>query len=186
MRQPGHQNRRNGTKPPETSCAYSVMHDYFCCYLRCYLRVQCVCYRRCVVASLGCYRPRCCLCRFASHRVVCPRRYVGCYLRCHRRCWTLVPFVVTCVVTCVCCVRVTAAVPWSLGCSRLRCCLRRFASHTWCDRAAMLVVTCDVTGAAGPLSLLLLPALLPVCAACVLPPLCPALLPATLRIACVV
>jgi len=33
-------------------------------------------------------------------------------------------------------------------------------------RAALLVVTCDVTWAAGPLSLLLLPALLPACVCC--------------------
>jgi len=60
------------------------------------------------------------------------------------------------------------------------------ASHTWCDRAAMLVVTCDVTGGAGPLSVVLLPVLLPVCAVCYRRWLwwfCPALLPATLRIA---
>ena len=46
------------------------------------------------------------------------------------------------------------------------------ASHLVVPALAMLVVTCDVTGVAGPLSLVLLPALLPACAACVLPPLC--------------
>ena len=48
---------------------------------------------------------------------------------------------------------------------KLRC-LRRAASRACCARAAMLVVTCDVTGVAGPLSLVLLPALLPACVCC--------------------
>jgi len=65
------------------------------------------------------------------------------------------------------------------------------ASHLVVPALAMLVVTCDVTGVAGPFAVLLLPALLPVCAACVLPPPAvawffpAALLPVPLRIVCV-
>jgi len=147
----------------------------------------------CILLALGVV-PGCdvaCACDASLRILLCPRRYVGCYLRCHRRGWTLRRFVLTCVVTCVCCVRVTAV--GSGGCYRSRCCLPRAASYACCTRAAMLVVTCDFTGAAGPLSLLLLPVLLPACAVCVLPPLCrllwelfpAAVLPAPERIACV-
>ncbi len=96
------------------------------------------------------------------------------------------PSVVTCVVTCdvtwvagplsllllpvllpacVCCARVTVVDVVVVTCLMLpvfRCvaCAGCFAP------AALLVVTCDVTWAAEPLSVLLLPALLPACVCC--------------------
>ena len=64
---------------------------------------------------------------------------------------------------CVCSGRVTVVGVVVVTCDVACLSLRRAGCRA---RAALLVVTCDVTWAAEPLSVLLLPALLPACVCC--------------------
>ena len=91
------------------------------------------------------------------------RRFVGCYLRCHLGCWTLVLWLLPALLPAsVCSGRVTVVDVVVVTCLMLPV-FRCVACAGCCARAALLVVTCDVTWAAAPLSLLLLPVLLPAC-----------------------
>ena len=98
------------------------------------------------------------------------RRFVGCYLRCHLGCWTLVLLLLPALLPAsVCSGRVTVVDVVVVTCDVACLSLHRAGCRA---RAALLVVTCDVTWAAEPLSLLLfLCCYLRVCALGVLPSL---------------